>query len=251
MSHPRTLRFELAYDGSCFAGWARQPGARTVESVLRRCLEPVLPDMRSLAVGGRTDRGVHATGQVFSLRTRSDVGLPELVSRMNAAAPNELVVLQARTVPHWFHAQFSAVARSYVLLWPGQELAKCVDRIQVLVQGLLGTHDFRAFSRATPKTKSTVRHLHRASVRALQTSDYVGIRFDIMASSFLRRQVRVMTATAVREALAGSPDDALTRLAQARNRAATAEPAPADYLHLARVHYDPWLPRRVRTARRG
>jgi tRNA pseudouridine38-40 synthase len=232
MPPQRTIRLELAYDGTSFAGWARQPGERTVEGVLRAALAPWLEG--PIVVGGRTDRGVHATGQVASFRTRAVVDLDVVTATIEAAAPDEVVVLRCTVVPRWFHAQFSAVARSYVYRWPHPVPAPA-SRVHRLLAELVGRRDFTAYGRATPASKSTVKWLQHASARA--TAE--GLRVEFRADAFLRRQVRVMVATALREGAHGAPDDALVRLAQSRDRTATAPPAPAEHLTLSRIHYDP------------
>lgn len=234
----RTFRFELAYDGSQFSGWARQPGKRTVQGVLEAALDQALPEMRRIVVGGRTDRGVHATGQVFSFTARTDCPPDYLAQLIEAEAPGEIVVHRAGLAPRWFHAQYSAVARSYVYLHPQLRTRRSVAlaaRAHDMLQELVGHTDFHAFARDTPKNKSTVRHLIKATARP----EGRAIRFDFTASGFLRRQVRVLVASALREAAAESPTDALLRLALARARAETAAPAEPGHLCLSRVHYGP------------
>jgi len=234
----RTFRFEIAYDGSGFFGWARQPGKRTIQGLLESTLGAELPEMRRISVGGRTDRGVHATGQVFSFTARTQCPPERMSALIDAAAPGELLVLRAGLAPRWFHAQYSAVSRRYVYLHPqlatlqGTRLAARIDR---MLQELVGHRDFHAFARDTPKNKSTVRTLRRAGARL----EGRAIRFDLEASGFLRRQVRVMVSTALREARAEAPLDALARLAEARARAETAPPAAPGRLWLTRVHYGP------------
>jgi tRNA pseudouridine38-40 synthase len=234
----RTFRFEIAYDGTEFHGWARQPDRRTVQGLLEATLRTELPEMRRIAVGGRTDRGVHATGQVFSFTARTHASPEHLAALVDEAAPEELLVLRAGLAPRWFHAQYSAVARRYVYLHPvlaTPGAARLAARIDRMLQELVGRRDFHAFARDTPKNKSTVRHLRRASARM----EGRAIRFDLEATAFLRRQVRVMVATALREARAGSSTDALLRLADAGARAKTAPPAPPGRLWLTRIHYGP------------
>ena len=108
-----TLRLKLEYDGAGFRGWARQPGERTVEGALREALDAVLPTWSGLAVAGRTDAGVHATGQVASLDAEGGPPVARLADALNTALPDDVAVLEAEEAPAGFHARFSATARSY------------------------------------------------------------------------------------------------------------------------------------------
>jgi tRNA pseudouridine38-40 synthase len=228
-----TYRVEIAYEGSGFAGFKRQVGARTVESVLVAALEPLVPDLPKLAAGGRTDRGVSATGQVLSFWSRPRLALDAIGGAIDRAAPGEIAVLDVREVGRSFHAQFSACARRYVYF--ASDPVVDVARIDRMLCALVGRRSFSAFARDTPAGKSTVRTLCEARAR----EDADGIRFDFMANGFLRHQVRVLVATAIREAEHARDDDALVRIAATEDRRATAQAASPGGLVLARVYYDP------------
>ena len=100
-----TLRLTLEYDGTGFRGWARQPGERTVEGALREALDAVLPSWSGLAVAGRTDAGVHATGQVASLDAEGGPPVARLTDALNTALPDDVAVLEAEEAPAGFHAR--------------------------------------------------------------------------------------------------------------------------------------------------
>ena len=155
-----TLKVTLEYDGTGFRGWARQPGERTVEGALREALDVVLPRWDRLAVAGRTDTGVHASGQVASLEAEGGPPPERLARALNTELPADVAVVAARMAPAGFHARFSAVARSYryvvlnrreraplradrALWWPRP---LDVDTLHASASQLLGEHDFRAFT---------------------------------------------------------------------------------------------------------
>ncbi|MCY4086855.1 MAG: tRNA pseudouridine(38-40) synthase TruA, partial [Actinomycetia bacterium] len=89
------LKLTLEYDGTDFAGWARQPGQRTVEGVLREALDQVFPKWRELAVAGRTDAGVHATGQVASVLADGGAPADRAAAALNASLPPDVAVCSA------------------------------------------------------------------------------------------------------------------------------------------------------------
>ena len=235
--HLQTYRLAIAYDGRAFAGFARQPGRRTVEGMLRAALGRVAPDITAFAVAGRTDRGASASGQVVSFRARAGDLKPALMQAVDEAAPGELACLEVRAVPRGFHAKFSARSRTYVYITNATDSRVESDRVDRLVNALVGTRCFSAFARDTPPGASTVRTLLRAQARAIRVEGRDALRFDFTATSFLRRQVRVMVSTSIREALAGATDERLAELAAVGERSRTAPPAHSFGLTLTGVGY--------------
>lgn len=231
-----TYRLVLAYDGAAFWGFARQPDRTTVEGALRAALGTLPCEVRALAVAGRTDRGVSADGQVVSFRLRPPQPEADVAAAVDAAAPEALQILSTDRVPRAFHAAFGATRRRYAYLWPddGTLPAATLDQ---LVGALVGRRDFTAYARDTPAGQSTVRRLEHASVRPGHHGARPVLVFRFVADAFLRRQVRVMVATAVREARRGAPADALVRLAETRDRTATAPAADPIPLRLVGVDY--------------
>lgn len=238
-----TYRLEIAYEGAAFASFAPVPGERTVWGVLRAALVKVAPGFGKLAAAGRTDRGVSATGQVVSFISRDPVDCAAIARAVDEAAPGALAALDVRRVAHQFHAQFSASARRYVYLHPDDARVD-VARIDAMLCALLGRRDFNALARETPPGKRTEKTLVEARARRVGGEAGPLIRFDVAGDAFLRRQVRVLVATAIREALAGADDGALLRLVETRDRRLTALPAPAEGLFLVRVGYEPVARRR-------
>ena len=105
------LKLTLEYDGTGFHGWARQPGLRTAEEALRTALDVAYPRWDGLAVAGRTDAGVHATGQVASVTVEGGPPLSRAAEALGAALPEDISVLDAEEAPAGFHARFSARSR--------------------------------------------------------------------------------------------------------------------------------------------
>lgn len=234
----RNYRLALAYDGSGFIGWQQQPQGRTVEGTLVEALRPLVPGLRGLVVGGRTDRGVHASGQVASFWTYRRLDPRDIEAALNAAAPGEIDCGGVQPVSRSFHARFSARSRAYAYLYDdGGQLE--VDRLDRLLAPLVGLHDFYAYSRSTPVGASCVRRIFEARARRVRLEDgRPGLAFVFSGNGFIRHQIRVTVATLLREAVSSRPDDVLLQLLLAKDRAETAEPAPPEGLILTKIGYD-------------
>jgi tRNA pseudouridine38-40 synthase len=199
------LKLTLEYDGTGFRGWAAQPGLRTVEGEFQSALEQVYPAWDRLAVAGRTDTGVHATGQVASVDVEGGPPAERAAEALNALLPDDVAVLSSEGAAPDFHARHSATSRSYryrVFRRRAQSplearrswwYPKPIDEAALAdsAELLLGEHDFRAF---TPTgTQHAVFRRNVLEARWLEHGEL--LEFEITADSFLRHMVRTLVGT--------------------------------------------------------
>ena len=251
------VRIDLAYDGTGFSGWARQPGLRTVQGVVEATIAQVLrlSEPPATVCAGRTDAGVHAHGQVIHVDLPDELprcpdGIPEALTRwLPRALPQDIAIHEVSVAPEGFDARFSATTRRYVY-----RLCDSPTDIDPLTRGfilsyhhqldvgamaeaarlLLGLHDFVAFSKPR-ESATTIRTLLVCEPRRVDTR----IEFTVVADAFCHSMVRSLVGalTAVGRGQRGL--DWMASHLQASRRANDIIVMPAHGLTLEEVTYPP------------
>lgn len=244
------FRLDIAYDGTDFSGWAVQPGRRTVAGVLTGALSAVLRTPVALTVAGRTDAGVHATGQVASADLPADVGPAWLVRRLARILPADVRVTAVTAVPPAFDARFAALRRHYryrvataawgadplrardTLAWPH---VLDLDAVSTASAALLGEHDFAAFCKRR-EGATTVRALQR--LKWTPGPDGV-VEVAVSADAFCHSMVRSLVGALLDVGRGRRAVDWPAGLLLRSQRASDVAVAPAHGLTLVGVDYPP------------
>jgi tRNA pseudouridine38-40 synthase len=242
----------LEYDGRPFAGWQRQAGVPSVQGALEAALARLEADVPSVAAAGRTDAGVHATGQVAQADLAREWDPFRLAEALNwHLKPAPVAVVACAQVSGDWHARFSAVERRYTyrLICRRAPLVHDAGRawavrgtldVDAMREGaahLLGQHDFTTFRASICQARSPVKTLDRLEVEADRLPNGREVRFRLAARSFLHNQVRSIVGTLERVgAGAWTPGRVADALA-ARDRGACGPVAPPDGLFLTGVGY--------------
>ena len=243
-------RLTLEYDGSGYNGFQAQTDQPTVQGAVETALTAFCGETVRLAAAGRTDTGVHATGQVISFDLEKDWPARTVMNALNAHLVGEAIsVLDCMEVDGDWHARFSATGRRYlyrILNRPGPpaldqgrvwHMRKPMDAeaMQAAAQSLVGLHDFTTFRDINCQSKSPEKTLDVARVSRL--GEEVHLVFE--ARSFLHRQVRSMTGTLAEVGLGRWAVEDVARALEARDRAACGPVAPSTGLYLTGVRYAP------------
>jgi tRNA pseudouridine38-40 synthase len=237
----------VAYDGTDFHGFARQKSAHTVQGSLEEKLSMLLRAPIETVGAGRTDAGVHASGQVVSFASESEVEPAWLQMRLNKLLAPEIVVRAAAEVPEDFSARFSAVRREYqyriyrsatpdpfrdrFALWVPDKLS--ITAMRAGARALIGEHDFSSFCRRGEG--SMVRRVR--SIRFISDGD--GLTVTIKADSFCHQMVRSVVGMLLDVGTGKRRSEEMANALKERHRNSAGSVAPARGLHLLLVSYRP------------
>ncbi len=248
------FRLVLEYDGTDFAGWQTQrAGERTVQDAPAAALEHVTGQRCAVMGAGRTDAGVHAEGQVASVRVDTHLDAPTLLRALNAALPRDVAVRDAAVVPDAFHARRDARVKLYAYrVWnapvrsPLRErralwvpVALDVAAMRAAAESLVGTHDFASFRATGSPVRSTVRCLTRAAIEG-EAGGALCCAFE--GPGFLRHMVRNLVGTLLEVGRGRRPPAWIPALLAARDRSQAGPTAPPHGLTLVHVGYGDFPP---------
>jgi tRNA pseudouridine38-40 synthase len=257
----RNIKFILAYDGTDFSGWQSQPGQSTIQGMLTDVVEKLTQRRLTMHAAGRTDAGVHATGQVVNFKTQSELAAEEFQRAFNALLPPAIRVVAAEEVAPDFHSRWSALAKTYrYRIFRGRVVPPFLwryvqhdpfnldfDAMAEAARLFEGEHDFTSFAASTgseedDRERTTTRAIYRSeflrcpSGNSSQNSAEEWV-YVIRGKSFLRYMVRKIAGTLVdvgRGKL--SPDD-VPELFALQDRSKSGATMPPHGLCLENVEY--------------
>jgi tRNA pseudouridine38-40 synthase len=242
----QNIKLIMGYEGTNYHGFQLQQNAVTVQQKLEEAVCKTFGKPLRITSSGRTDTGVHATGQVVNFQVDTTIPLERIPYALNGALPRDIVVCHAEEVPHEFHARYSAKSKVYTYTVDNAPHPRVLTRhatfyvrfpvdtalVQAAAATLVGEHDFSSFMSAGSTVKTTVRNLSRLDVSA--SDGYLTITAE--ADGFLYNMVRIIAGTLI-EVGRGKRNADLRPVLAARTRHAAGWTVPPHGLVLREVKY--------------
>lgn len=258
----RCFKLTLAYDGAAFAGWQRQDAHRSVQGELEAVMARIEGKYVSVAGAGRTDAGVHAAGQVASVRLENAITAAALLRALNAVLPDDVRVRAVEEMPVEFHARIYARRKTYhYWIWNARLLPPLLRGVSWHVPTVLdveamaaaarlfeGTHDFLSLQARGGRVKTTTRTLLTSRLASVSAGDGPTVlpempsallRYEVSGTGFLRHMVRTIAGTLVEVGRGRRAVDDIPAMLASCRRAAAGRTAPAHGLVLWQVEYEP------------
>lgn len=244
--------FKIEYDGAPFKGWQRQTNLPSVQGAVEDALRMLEPSFETIAAAGRTDTGVHATGQVAHADLVKDWDPFRLGEALNYhLKPLPVAVLEAAVVADDWHARFSAIERRYLFRLVARRAPLTHDKgrvwqinhtldvgaMQEAAAMLVGQHDFTTFRSTICQAASPVKTLDEARVEWFDIPYGTEYRFEFRARSFLHNQIRSFVGSLVQVGTGTWAPRGMREALEARDRAACGPVCPPEGLYLTEVRY--------------
>lgn len=244
----QNIKLVLAYDGSRYHGWQRQPNGITIQQVIEEKIQTMTQETVALIASGRTDAGVHAVNQVCNFKTRSALDPQILKKGLNSLLPNDILILEARYVSLDFHARYDAKTKTYEYRIINREEPDIfqrkyvwhirrsldVEEMRKCVALLPGTRDFSSFKSSGSGNRNPVRCILNAGIYGPEEDR---LRFVIEADGFLRHMVRNIVGTLVAVGLGKINSSGFKEIMESKDRKQAEVKAPARGLFLMKVRY--------------
>lgn len=245
----RNIRLVVEYDGTNLHGWQRQANGPTVQQHLEEALGALLDHDVTVTGASRTDAGVHAHGQVASVRTERTIPAHGIQRAVNALLPSQIAIRSATDVDESFHPRLSATGKHYcytLSVAPERSPRWCrfawhhpvplhIPAMADAAHALHGEHDFSAFRAAGCTAQSTVRHI---SSIAVEQPDPERIEIHVRGNAFLRQMVRIVVGTLTEVGTGKRAAGEVAQILASRNRTKAGITAPPQGLELVEVRYD-------------
>jgi len=254
----RVLKLTIAYDGTAYVGWQRQQNGISIQALLEDALARIEGSPIVVMGAGRTDAGVHALGQVASVRIAHPIDTAPLRRALNAILPDDVRVLGVAEAPDDFHARFGARSKTYrYRIFTGDVVspferryawhiphALDVGAMRAGAREIAGTHDFAAFRAAGTDTATTVRTIARLEIThapppmtAANDPHALAIAIEVEGDGFLRHMVRTIAGTLVEVGAGRRHPGSVAGTLNSKDRSQAGPTAPAQGLFLVRVSY--------------
>ena len=243
----KRIKLTVAYDGTNYYGWQKQPDAVTVEEVVNRELTRLLQEPIEVIGASRTDSGVHALGNVAVFDTDTRIPPEKISYALNARLPKDIVIQDSKEVPPDFHPRRTDCVKTYeyrilntrfpvpTMRLYAHYVYKPLDveKMQAAAAFLVGEHDFASFCSTGSQVKETVRTIYRLDLKREGNM----VSFQVEGNGFLYNMVRIIAGTLIEVGIGSYPPERVREMLEARDRIRCGPKAPACGLTLVGIRY--------------
>ncbi|MFA5523658.1 MAG: tRNA pseudouridine(38-40) synthase TruA [Tissierellales bacterium] len=243
----KNIKLIIEYDGTNYFGWQKQPNKMSIQETIEEAIGKITNEEIEIFGSGRTDRGVHARGQVANFLTTSTIPGERFRKAINSVLPSDIVITQSEEVDKSFHSRYSAKGKEYKYLFYNRKVQSPLLRnyayhipqelvfrlMQNAVDDLIGTHDFVAFMASGSSVKDTIRTIYEVSL----TKDQEIVELKIKGNGFLYNMVRIIAGTLVDIGIGKIDSNDIPEIISSKDRKKAAHTAPSHGLYLEKVLY--------------
>lgn len=245
----RNIKLVIEYDGKEFNGWQKQPNKLNIQGTIEKAIETITNEKVDLMASGRTDKGVHALGQVANFKTNSDLPIEKMAIAINANLKKSIRILSAEDVEENFHSRLTCKKKTYRYIINNTKYGTAIYRnlethisikldvkkMKEAVKYFEGEHDFSAFKASGTSSKSSVRIIYKAEVKQMPNDR---IYIELTGNGFLYNMVRIIAGTLVEVGLGKIKPDEIENIIKSKKRENAGKTLPPEGLYLVNVEYD-------------
>lgn len=243
----RNIKLIIEYDGTNYFGWQKQPNQISIQETIEKAISKITKENFDIFGSGRTDRGVHARGQVANFLTDSRIPGEKFKDAINSVLPADIAITHSEEVDESFHSRYSAKGKEYRYVFYNRRVLSPLlrnfayhvpqklqfDLMEKAVDDLIGTHDFIAFMASGSSVKDTIRTIYNISL----TKDHEIIELRINGNGFLYNMVRIIAGTLVDIGIGKIDSNYIPEIISFKDRKNAGHTAPPHGLYLEKVLY--------------
>lgn len=244
----RNIKLTIEYDGKDFNGWQKQPDKLNIQGTIEKAIEQITGEVVDLNASGRTDRGVHALGQVANFKTNSNLPIEKFSIALNSNLKKSIRIKQAEEVEENFHSRLSCKRKTYRYVINNSQYGTAIyrnlethipmkldiEKMQEAVKYFVGEHDFKAFKASGTSSKSSVRTIYDAKVIKMPDDK---IWIELTGSGFLYNMVRIISGTLVEVGMGKIEPKEIENIIKSQKRENAGKTLPPQGLYLVNVEY--------------
>lgn len=244
----RNIKLTIEYDGKDFNGWQKQPDKLNIQGTIEKAIEQITGETVDLNASGRTDRGVHALGQVANFKTNSNLPIEKFPIALNSNLKKSIRIKQAEEVEENFHSRLSCKRKTYRYVINNSQYGTAIyrnlethipmkldiEKMQEAVKYFVGEHDFKAFKASGTSSKSSVRTIYDAKVIQMHDDK---IWIELTGSGFLYNMVRIISGTLVEVGMGKIEPKEIENIIKLQKRENAGKTLPPQGLYLVNVEY--------------